>query len=339
MQLCAQGLILRENGYHCEAGIIYFIQSRRRVSIPFHEALVDRTRELVVEMRRMAAAGTMPPPLTDSRKCPRCSLVGICLPDESCLLADRDGQSAKKEVRRLVPARDDALPLYLQEQGTTLGKRGDQLTVSRRREVIRKVKLLDVSQVSVFGNVQITAQALRELGARGIPVCHFSYGGWLCGLTTGLAHKNVELRMRQFQVALDESRSLGLASRLVVGKIRNCRTLLRRHLPEDERDEIGQLADLAKKAEAAHPASSLLGIEGMAAKLYFAGFARLLRGDNSFNIEGSVSTIDHATAARRWRWTWPNRSGRWWPTRSCSHWSTTARSRLPASSAAPAASP
>src|SRR3990167_3323200 len=37
VQLCAQGLVLRENCYHCEGGILYFIQSRRRVSVPFDE--------------------------------------------------------------------------------------------------------------------------------------------------------------------------------------------------------------------------------------------------------------------------------------------------------------
>ena len=50
VQLCAQGLILRECGYLCEGGMLYYIQSRRRVSIPFDETLVDRTRELIAQM-------------------------------------------------------------------------------------------------------------------------------------------------------------------------------------------------------------------------------------------------------------------------------------------------
>ncbi|HUT11224.1 MAG TPA: CRISPR-associated protein Cas4, partial [Thermoguttaceae bacterium] len=241
VQLCAQGLILRESGYLCEGGILYFIQSRRRVSIPFKDALVDRTRELLTEMRRMATDGKMPPPLADSPKCPRCSLVGICLPDETGMLAksfhdgagDAKPQSDRAEVRRLMPARDEALPLYLQDQGTTLGKSGDQLTVKRQRDVIRKVKLIDVSQVCVFGNVQITAQALRELSAAGIPLCHFSYGGWFHSMTVGHVHKNVELRIAQYSVAGDPSRSLAVARQFVVGKIKNARTLMRRHLKED----------------------------------------------------------------------------------------------------------
>ena len=194
VQLCAQGLILRENGYLCEGGILYFVESRRRVSIPFDEALIDRTRDLLRQMRQMATTQVMPPPLEDSPKCPRCSLAGICLPDETCLLKEQHEHDAGR-IRRLMPARDDALPLYIQEQGVTLGKSGDVLTVKRRQDVIQSVKLKDVSQVSVLGNVQVTAQALREISAAGIPLCHFSYGGWFHAMTTGLVHKNVELRM------------------------------------------------------------------------------------------------------------------------------------------------
>jgi CRISPR-associated protein Cas1 len=74
VQLCAQGLILRENGYQCEGGILYFIDSRRRVSIPFDDELVDRTRELLGQMRAMATEGRMPPPLDDRRRPTRTTL-------------------------------------------------------------------------------------------------------------------------------------------------------------------------------------------------------------------------------------------------------------------------
>ena len=96
VQLCAQGLVLRENGYHCEGGILYFVDARRRVSIPFDEALVGRTRELLAQMRATASSNRIPPPLDDSPKCPRCSLVGICLPDETRLLAEPAKQDRRK---------------------------------------------------------------------------------------------------------------------------------------------------------------------------------------------------------------------------------------------------
>lgn len=292
VQLCAQGLILRENGYQCECGFLYFIESRKRVSIPFDDELIDRTRELIAGMRVMAGAGRIPPPLVDSPKCPRCSLVGICLPDETCLLAatqpdaEPGEQPGDDRVRRLLPARDDALPLYLQEQGSKLGKSGDELTVKKHGELLRKVKLLDVSQVCLLGNVQLSAQALREIIARGVPVCHFSYGGWFHAITSGMTHKNVELRIAQYATAADKQQSLALARAFIVGKIRNSRTLLRRHLDGDSGRLLPQLAELAAKAENAPDAGTLLGLEGTAARSYFPALARLLKGDPGFTLEG-----------------------------------------------------
>ena len=312
VQLCAQGLILRENGYLCEGGILYYVDSRKRISIPLDDFLIARTHDLLRQLRLMAARRMLPPPLEDSPKCPRCSLVGICLPDETRLLAGSAPSSDEQEVRRLMPARDDAMPLYIQEQGATLGKSGDQLTVRTRDKPARQVRLLDVSQVCVLGNVQITAQALRELSTSGVPVCHFSYGGWFHAMTVGMTHKNVELRIAQYAAAADPGRSLAMARQFVLGKIKNCRTLLRRNLlacerkaeqtedtsliaeQEEEtpregsegREVLHELALLLRRAEDARDSASLLGFEGMAAKAYFAAFARLLKGGEEFNIEG-----------------------------------------------------
>ncbi|MGH9021628.1 MAG: CRISPR-associated protein Cas4, partial [Acidimicrobiia bacterium] len=56
VQLCVQGLLLREHGYHCDQGILYFAGSRERVPVVFDEALVARTHELVIGLRELAAS-------------------------------------------------------------------------------------------------------------------------------------------------------------------------------------------------------------------------------------------------------------------------------------------
>ncbi len=134
--------------------------------------------------------------------------------------------------------------------------------------------------------MQISAQAIREITARGIPVCHFSYGGWFHGITVGMAHKNVELRLAQFATAADRRASLPLARSFVVGKIKNSRTLLRRHFNEDADRILPRLAELAQKAASTANCESLLGIEGMAAKLYFSGFTTLFKTDSVFDLDG-----------------------------------------------------
>lgn len=113
VQLCVQALLLREHGYRCDEGALWFAESRERVVIPFDDELVQRTRALLAELRSVATSGTAPPPLVDSPKCPRCSLVGICLPDEVNTLAVRSA----RPPRRLMPRDGAARPLYVTEQG------------------------------------------------------------------------------------------------------------------------------------------------------------------------------------------------------------------------------
>ncbi|WP_437202907.1 CRISPR-associated endonuclease Cas4g/Cas1g [Planctomicrobium sp. SH664] len=301
VQLCAQGLILRENGFECTAGVIYYIASRRRVTIPFDDALIARTRDLARQFRAIAASGQRPPPLVDSPKCPRCSLVGICLPDETNLLLQLDNslsgisgepseevtRSAPEGLRKLLPARHQALPLYVQNQGAIVGKSGERITIKVKGEEIASVRLLDISQVCVFGNVMFTAQALQALTSRSAAICHFSYGGWFHSMTTGLVHKNIELRIRQFAVAANAQESLNVARQLIAGKIKNCRTLLRRHLNDEQRHPVlKQLAEYARRALIAGSAETLLGLEGMAAKEYFAGLFQLFPAHPDFDVNG-----------------------------------------------------
>ena len=109
VQLCAQGLLLEEHGYTCHEGLLYFAGSRERVRVAFDEELRTLTLESLRGLRGVVDAGEIPPPLEDSPKCPRCSLVGICLPDETNLL-----KSSTAEVRPISVQHTRAMPVYVQ---------------------------------------------------------------------------------------------------------------------------------------------------------------------------------------------------------------------------------
>jgi CRISPR-associated protein Cas1 len=274
VQLCAQGLLLREHGYECTEGVLYFAGSRERVHVVLDDALVARTIELARQMRAVAGRDEIPPPLVDSPKCPRCSLVGICLPDEVRFLG---GGVAASDVRPLLPARDDALPLHVQHQGARIRKDGDVLQVLEEDAVIAEARLGEVSQVVLFGGVHITTPTVHELCQRGIPVTWLSHGGWFYGITHGMSHKNVELRRRQYATAGDPERSLALARRFVRAKIANCRTLLRRNHPEPPEAVLRDLKEDMRRAGEAERLDTLLGVEGTAAHRYFSAFGGMLR--------------------------------------------------------------
>lgn len=285
VQVCVQALLLREHGYRCERGVLWFAETRQRVPVEFDDALVARTMELLADLRLVAASSEPPPPLVDSPKCPRCSLVGICLPDETNTLAER----SVMPPRQLVPRGDAPKPLYVTEQGAVISKDKGRIEVTRHGERLASVRVIDVSQVCIYGNVQMSSQVLREVFAREIPVCWFTYGGWFSGLGEGLPGRNVELRRRQTIVGARGG--LDIARRVVNGKILNSRTLLRRNTRERSDDVLGQLKRLADQALEVASTGSLLGVEGTAARIYFQAFPTMLREEkrlpgSPFSFEG-----------------------------------------------------
>jgi CRISPR-associated protein Cas1 len=322
-QLCAQVLLLREHGYRCERGDIYFAGSRKRVTIVIDDALVATTLAAVERARALTTHAEPPPPLVDSPKCNGCSLVGICLPDEVNLLrglerggieepstsipdgpavppdeddvAPDDGEEMPEEspqpvLRRLHPASDDKLPLYVQDQGARIGLDGDCLVVRVRNAPAVTVRLPGTSHVVLYGNVQVSAQAMRALLERGIPVSFLSYGGWYYGRATGHDSKNVELRLAQHRAASDATICLRMARGFVASKIRNSRTMLRRNHVAPPLVALSELEQLARKAEGAEALDALLGLEGTAARTYFGAFTGMLKGAASlggdFDLDG-----------------------------------------------------
>jgi CRISPR-associated protein Cas1 len=179
--------------------------------------------------------------------------------------------------RRLIAARDDTRPLYLNTQGYRVGCKDEVLQVKEKDRVIEEVRMRDVSHVALFGNIQISTQAIQSLCEQEIPVTYFSMGGWFYGITRGHGLKNVFLRIEQFRLALDETTCLALARQFVHGKIRNHRTLLMRNHLEPPEPIIMKLKRASEDALAAESIGELLGIEGAAASQYFQEFSGMVK--------------------------------------------------------------
>ena len=278
VQLCAQGLLLEEHGYSCDEGILYFAGSRERVRVPFDNELRALTRQSIKMLRVAVDNGEIPPPLEDSPKCPRCSLVGICLPDETNLL-----RSISENVRPLTVQHTHAMPVYVQSHRGKIAKQGQRLAITKDDDETVYTRLADTSQLVVQGNVYVTTPTLHELMRRNIPVTWQSYGGWFLGHTIGAGHANVELRTAQYRGSFDDSVCLSLARGWVQAKVRNCRTLLRRNWRGEQQNADSVLTDIKRLADRAgrtKDISTLLGIEGAAAARYFQHFTAMLREED-----------------------------------------------------------
>jgi len=197
-------------------------------------------------------------------------LVGLCLPDETNALLER----SELPPRRIVPRDPDHRPVYVSEQGAFVGVSGGRLVVRKDGQELTDTRLLDVSQLCVFGHVQISSEALARLWTRGIPVLWFSFGGWLRGWAQGEPSRHVELRWRQ--VIAHGQGGGDIACRFIAGKIRNSRTLLRRNSRTGVDRTLGQLAALERDCLQATSRAQLMGIEGTAARLYFGEFTQMI---------------------------------------------------------------
>jgi CRISP-associated protein Cas1 len=300
-QLALQGLILRENGYACEEGIVYYVKTKQRVRVPFDDELTATTVRTIEEAKAAALAGTIPPPLENSPKCPGCSLAGICLPDETQALesmpaepeavqlslfepAEETSRKPAALVRPLMAPRYDLRVVYLNTQGMKVGKSGEVLQVREKDTLKQEIRMGEICQLNLMGNIQLTTQAVQTLCEQNVPVCYFSMGGWFYGITTGLNQKNVFLRKAQFRLADEAWFAAGLARRLVAGKIRNQRTLLQRNHVEPDPRTLRDMKEMAERSETARNLEELLGIEGNAARLYFGDFNGMIKVDEAEGV-------------------------------------------------------
>lgn len=160
-------------------------------------------------------------------------------------------------------------------------KEQNRLVVERDGRVVASLHEFKLDRVVLFGNVQVTTQAMTLLMDKGIDTAFVSLGGRLRGRLVPLASKNVTLRLTQFERYRDRAYALGVARAIVAAKIGNCLQVLaryRRYRPERSiATETAELNELLKKAERTASVESLRGIEGQAAGLYFECFGRLLR--------------------------------------------------------------
>ena len=303
VQLMAQGLLLRRHGYRCDHGFIYFAGSRTRVRVDFDEELEKTALQVIHAVRKGRSAIIIPPPLEDSPKCWGCSLCGICLPDETHELR-RDHETEEPhdlgtDPRRLYPARDRATPFYIQEQGARIGKTGERLTVTKENIVIGDSRLIDTSQVVLFGNVQISTQAMHLLMEKGIPIVHFSTGSWFHGISHGTGIENAYSRAAQYAAAADPLQCTRFTIPLIYAKIANQRAFVLRNGSGDSKDHcVSELAAQLKLFDPTEVFSKpiapdiLRGWEGQAAANYFAAFTGMLK-------TGELPDFDFASRNRR----------------------------------------
>ncbi|MCS6865856.1 MAG: CRISPR-associated endonuclease Cas1 [Gemmataceae bacterium] len=291
VQLCAQALLMEEAfGQPVRRGYQFCAGSRERVEVEFTEELRNKTRDAIARCREIAQADRPPEPLPPEQrhKCFGCSLAPVCLPEETLFHISQPTPSPAEEpssplLRRVIPASDAGAVLYLQEPGSTVGKRSEHLIIKKDGNELGQVPLHAVRDVVVCGNVQVSTQALQTMLENDIRISYLTGHGRFLGAVVPAVAKNITLREAQFRRFSDPAVCLQLAKAVVRAKIHNQRALLMRCLRGEEElrgsDEPAarDLWTVLRSLDAADSLDTLLGMEGQGAALYFSQFGRFLK--------------------------------------------------------------
>lgn len=177
------------------------------------------------------------------------------------------------------------LPLHVLAEDAELSVSSGCLAILTAGEA-RRVRIDEVSSVFLHGGASLTAPSLALLADNGVPLILCSRNGYYRGQLVDLSSVGSRTRCAQYAAASDETRRLGIARGLVRGKISSAARLVARR--EGRRSAAARrLAKAAEAANAAHDLAELRGIEGAAARDWWAVFPTYLQARGAlFEMRG-----------------------------------------------------
>ncbi len=176
--------------------------------------------------------------------------------------------------------------VYVKTQGARIIKEGRHLLVKKGDSVYNTLFTYKLNQLLLFGNIEITHQALCQLMKSNIDTVFLTRTGRYLGRLAPVESKNVFLHKRQYFLLDHPDFNVKVARSIVAGKLSNMSTLLMRIKRSRNRHEV---AIQAKKIQALLPRlnecndiESIRGYEGMGTALYFQGFKEGFTGNLGF---------------------------------------------------------
>lgn len=176
--------------------------------------------------------------------------------------------------------------LYIKEQGACVQKLGERILITKNHQTLLDIPVIQLENLAIIGNVQVTTQALRMLMEHGVDVSYLTCSGRYLGHTAAEASKNIFLRFEQYRFYLDTDRRLQMARVITDNKIQNQISVIR-HYRWTNKDyawqrDVEEIETYRKQLSEKATANEILGIEGMCSHVYFRAFSHMLCGDFEF---------------------------------------------------------
>jgi CRISPR-associated protein Cas1 len=172
--------------------------------------------------------------------------------------------------------------VYVNRDWASIRRDGGRLVVAQKKGELKKIRIQDVDQLVLMGNVTVTPPALDLLLEKGIDTVFLtSTGRYRARIVSGIS-TNITLRLAQFQQLGKFATTLSVAQNIVFGKCQNMLAFLQRFSRRHGKTEAQRQA--AVRIRAAKQRTSLTksmdqvrGCEGSASAAYFGVFDAFLK--------------------------------------------------------------
>lgn len=174
--------------------------------------------------------------------------------------------------------------LYVLTQGAYVAKEGETAVVRVDREPRLQIPLLSVGSLVFFGQVSCSPALMHACAERSISISFLSERGRFLARLVGPTHGNVLLRREQYRRADNEAASREIATAIIAAKVMNGRMSILRALRDRPdcagagalRATVAQLSALVTQLASCDSLDAARGIEGAAAREYFAALDSMI---------------------------------------------------------------
>lgn len=174
--------------------------------------------------------------------------------------------------------------LFITTQGAYLHKEGETVVVSVEKEIRLQLPIHTISGIVCFGQVSMSPYLMGFCAENKVAVSFLTEYGKFLASVQGKISGNVLLRREQYRRADDLEYSSQITKYILMGKISNCRTVLRRairdHADKIDAEEVTKesmrLDCSLSQIQNMNCLDELRGLEGDAANSYFGVFDHLI---------------------------------------------------------------
>lgn len=185
--------------------------------------------------------------------------------------------------------------LYVTTQKAYLHKNGEAIEILLDDKVLASIPMINLEGIVCFGNIRVSPYLLGSAPEYNITISFLTETGKFLARVQGPVAGNVLLRKEQYRISDDELKSTNVAKYILLGKISNQATVLKRALRdhadkidvEKMKNAVTVLSNNIELIESTNDLNVLRGIEGDSAENYFSVFDDLITSQkNDFKFTG-----------------------------------------------------